>query len=431
MAGNIREIGSGQYEKEVLQGGNVVIDFYSTECPPCEALAPKYESLSELYGEDIKFLKIFRQENRELAESMDIRSSPTVLFYKDGQRTGDTLSGGIKRSDLIKNLDAMIPVERSAEIKSGIKKVDTECDILVVGGGPAGLTAGIYASQAKMKTIVADIALPGGQVTTTHLVSNFPGFEKPIEGFMLMHFMTEQAKNAGVIFRSAVEISDVDLDKKKILVDGFETITAKKIIIATGSSYRSLGVSGEAEYKGKGISYCATCDAKYYENKHVVVIGGGNSAIEESLFITKFAEKVTIVHQFDKLQANKAAQERAFANEKISFTFEHEPREFKKLDDGTMEIQVENMKTGEYHTLACDGVFIFAGMKPNLELFGDSLATDEWGYLDTDDFMRTSISDIFAAGDVKTKAYRQITTSVADGTIAAITAAKEIEEAEG
>jgi thioredoxin reductase (NADPH) len=234
-----------------------------------------------------------------------------------------------------------------------------------------------------------------------------------------------------VIFRSAVEITDVDLVKKKILIDGFETITAKKIIIATGSSYRSLGVSGEVEYRGKGISYCATCDAKYYDDKHVVVIGGGNSAIEESLFITKFAKKVTIVHQFDKLQANRAAQERAFASEKISFIFEHEPREFKKQDDGTMEIEVENLKTGEYHTLSCDGVFIFAGMKPNLELFGDSLMTDEWGYLDTDDFMHTNIKDVFAAGDVKTKAYRQITTSVADGTIAAITAAKEIEETEG
>lgn len=429
MNGKIKYITAADYEKEILEGKPVALDFYSSECPPCEALAAKFEPLSEIYGEDIKFMKIFRQENRALAESLGVTSSPTVIFFKDGKETGQRLNGGIKRSELVAGIESMLPAEKAAELRSMIKPASEECDVLILGGGPAGITAGIYSAQAKLKTILADIALPGGQVTTTHMVSNYPGFIKPVEGFMLTHFMNEQAKEAGVIFRSAVDVSDVDLVNKQILVDGYETIKAKKIIVSTGSSYRELGISGEREYKGKGISYCATCDAKYYGEKHVVVIGGGNSAVEESLFITKFAGRVTIVHQFDKLQANKDAQEKAFANRKIDFIFEHEPRSFKKQPDGSMIIEIENLKNGSVREIAADGVFIFAGMKPNTGLFNETLKTDEQGYIIVDQYMRTNLPGIFAAGDVISKPYRQITTSVSDGTIAAITAEKEIDGA--
>ncbi len=430
MSDTIKYINASQYEDEVLKGGNVVVDFYSTECPPCEALAAKYEPLSEIYGEDITFIKIFRQENRALAEKLGVLSSPTVIFYRDGKEVGTRYSGGIKRADLVKNLELLITPERAAELRARTKRVETECDVLIIGGGPAGLTAGIYAAQARVKTILVDQALPGGQVSTTHLVSNYPGFEKPVEGFMLTHFMTEQAKHAGVEFRQAVDVSDVDLAAKTLVVDGFETIRAKQVIIATGSSYRELNVPGEAEYKGRGISYCATCDAKYYDGKDVVVIGGGNSAVEESLFITKFARRVTIVHQFDRLQANKEAQEKAFANDKIGFIFEHEPRAFKKRPDGGMDIEVEDLKTGGRKTLAADGVFVFAGMKPNISLFNGALALDRWGYVAADELLRTNVPGVYVAGDIRSKPYRQITTAVADGTIAAITTVKELEKME-
>ncbi len=427
MSETITYINASQYESEVLKGGRIILDFYSSECPPCEALAVKFEPLSEIYGNDIKFIKIFRQENRALAEKLGVVSSPTVIFYRDGKEIGQRLNGGIRRSDLVKNLELLLTAERAAELRSLVKPIETNCDILIIGGGPTGLTAGIYAAQAKVKTILVDQALPGGQVTTTHLVSNYPGFEKPVEGFMLTHLMTEQAKHAGVEFRQAVEVTNVDLAEKSIIVDGFETIRAKQIIIATGSSYRELNVPGEAEYKGRGISYCATCDAKYYEGKHVVVIGGGNSAVEESLFITKFASRVTIVHQFDKLQANREAQEKAFANEKINFIFEHEPRVFEKRPDGGMDVTIEDLKTGGRKTLHADGVFIFAGMKPNISLFNGTLTLDKWGYVAADELLHTNVPGVFAAGDVRSKPYRQITTAVADGTIAAITAVKELE----
>ncbi|MBI2416735.1 MAG: FAD-dependent oxidoreductase [Ignavibacteriales bacterium] len=427
MSDKIQYINAAEYDKEVLQSGLVAVDFYSTECPPCEALASKYESLSEIYGDDIKFVKIHRQENRDLANSLGVTSSPTVLFYKNGEITGERFTGGIKRSEVERNLEVLITPERVLELKSGINKTETYCDVLVIGGGPAGLAAAIYTAQAKLKTIVVDRELPGGQVKTTHMVSNYPGFSEPVSGYMLMHYMAEQTKGAGADFRSAVDITEMNLPEKYIVVDGIETIHAKKIIIATGSSPRLLGVKGEKEYKGSGISYCATCDAKFYEGKHVIVIGGGNSAIEESLFITKFASKVTIVHQFDKLQANKFAQERAFANPKIEFIFEHEPREFIKNGTSVNEVLVQDLKTGELKTLACDGVFIFAGMTPNIQEIQDSFVLDQWGYIKTDMSMKTNIPDVFAIGDVASKQFRQITVAVSDGTIAAIAIAKELE----
>ncbi len=430
MSELIKYISKDNYEEEVINGGNVVVDFYSTECPPCEALASKFESLAEVYGKDIKFVKIFRQENRELALSLGVSSSPTLLFYKDGNMIGERLTGGVKRSDMVKNLDLLIPSERAEEIKSGIKPENTKCDVLIIGGGPAGLSAAIYTAQAKLKTIVVDKELPGGQVKITHLVSNYPGFAEPVPGYMLMHYMAEQTKVAGAEFRSAVEITEIDLNQKFIVVDGFETIEAKKIIIATGSSPKPLNVKGEKEYKGQGISYCATCDAKFYEGKHVAVIGGGNSAIEESLFITKFASKVTIIHQFDKLQANKQAQEKAFANPKIEFIFEHEPREFIKNGNSVNQIVVEDLKTNELKNIKCDGVFIFAGMTPNISEMKNYFELDQWGYIKTDSRMKTNLPDVYAIGDVASKAFRQITIAASEGTIAAIAISKELETEE-
>jgi len=426
MAGKIKEIQASGFEKEVLGKSRAVVDFYSTECPPCEALASKYESLSMIYGDDISFVKIFRQGNRELAESLGVTSSPTLLFYENGKPVGDRLTGGIKRSAIMKNLDRLTGEERAAELKKDIKPVYTQTDVLIFGGGPAGLTAAIYLGQAHIDTILVDTALPGGYVSTTHQVSNYPGFIEAQPGFMLAHYMSEQAKSTGIKLRAAVEVSNINLEKKSVLVDGYKTITAKKMIIATGSSPRPLNLPGEKEYRGNGISYCATCDAKYFENREVIVIGGGNSAIEEALFISRFAKKITIIHQFAELQANKQAQEQAFADKKIEFMFEHEPREFIRHGTMDMEVIAENLKTGERKSVRTNGIFVFVGFIPNLAGFPDNLGKDRWGYLVTDDEMQTNIPGVYAVGDLRTKSYRQITTAVADGTIAAISISKEL-----
>lgn len=421
----MKEITSAEFEKEVLKGGKVVLDFYSTECPPCEAVAPKFEGLAKLYGDDIKFFKIFRQQNRELAQELGVKSSPTLLFFENGKQVGNTLSGGIKRSDIINELDKMLTNERVKDIKAQIKPAVSEFDVLILGAGPGGLTAGLYLCQSKINTVLIDIALPGGQVSTTHEVSNYPGFIDPQPGYMLSHNMSEQTKLCGTSYKVAVDVSKIDLDKKEVIIDEFETIRAKKIIIATGTSPNLMGVPGEKELKGKGISYCATCDAKYYGDKEVVVVGGGNSAVEEADFISKFASKITMVHQFDAFTANKQAQEKLFANNKISTLFEYEPRGFVREGDKIIT-EIENLKTKERHKLTSDGVFIFIGMKPNIELFKDKLELDKWGYIKTNEDMLTSMPDIYAVGDVISKKYRQITTAVADGTIAAIAIAKEM-----
>jgi len=419
------EITSAEFEQEVLNGGKVVLDFYSSECPPCEALAPKFESLAKLYGNDIKFLKIFRQKNRELADQLGVKSSPTLLFYDNGKEVGEVLTGGIKRKDIIVNLNKLISKSKVDSIHDKIKPTVSEYDVMILGAGPGGLTAGLYLCQAKINTVLIDIALPGGHVATTHEVSNYPGFIEPQAGYMLSHNMSEQTKLCGTAYKVAVDVSAIDLEKREVVLDEFETVKAKKMIIATGTSPNLMGIPGERELKGKGISYCATCDAKYYGDKEVVVIGGGNSAVEESDFISKFAGKITVVHQFDALTANKTAQEKLYANRKISVLLEHEPRSFKREGDKIIT-EVEDLKTKEIKTLIADGVFIFIGMKPNVQLFKDKLTLDQWGYIKTDEDMRTSLPDVFAVGDVISKKYRQITTAVADGTIAAIAIAKEL-----
>ncbi|MEI6821656.1 MAG: FAD-dependent oxidoreductase [Bacteroidota bacterium] len=422
----MKEISTNEFEQEVINGGKVVLDFYSTECPPCEAVAPKFEGLAELYGDDVKFLKIFRQNNRELAEQLGVKSSPTLLFFDNGKQVGNMLTGGIKRSDIIHQLDNILPIERVNEIKSQITPSISEYDVIILGAGPGGLTAGLYLCQSKINTVLVDIALPGGQVSTTHEVSNYPGFIDPQPGYMLSHNMSEQTKLCGTVYKVAVDVTKVNLEKKEIIIDEFETIKAKKIIIATGTSPNLMGVPGEKELKGKGISYCATCDAKYYGDKEVVVIGGGNSAVEEADFISKFASKITMVHQFDAFTANKQAQEKLFANPKINILFEHEPRAFVREGD-KMITEVENLKTKELTKLISDGVFVFIGMKPNIDLFKDKLELDSWGYIKTNEDMLTSMPDIYAVGDVISKKYRQITTAVSDGTIAAIAIAKELD----
>lgn len=421
----MKEINAAQFEQEVIQGGKVVVDFYSTECPPCEALAPKFESAAEYYGKDLKFVKIFRQENKDLALSLGVKSSPTILFFENGTQIGKVLTGGIKRAELMDELDAMLPAGRGKEIRQQIPKTRSHYEALIIGGGPAGLAAAIYLGQAKIPTVVVDRALPGGQVSTTHVVSNYPGFSDPVNGYMLSHHMSEQAHNTGAHFRSAVDITSIDLEARELVIDNTETISYNQLIIATGASPRPLGIAGEKEYKGHGISYCATCDAKYFQDKEVIVIGGGNSAVEESEFISKFASKITMVHQFDKLTANKEAQEKAFANPKINILLESEPRAFAKNGD-KMEVVIEDLKSKETKTLSADGIFVFVGMKPNLELFGNAFDRDQWGYIKVNEDMETSIPGIYSIGDINSKKYRQITTSVADGTIAAIAISRKI-----
>jgi thioredoxin reductase (NADPH) len=420
----MKEITAAEFDREVLEGGKVVLDFYSTECPPCEALAPKYEAMAALYGDHIRFLKIFRQGNRELATRLGVSSSPTVLFFDQGKIAAEPISGGIRKAQLMERLDSMLPLDVAEGLRAQRPRTVSNYEVVVLGGGPAGLTAALYLGQAKTSTLLIDTALPGGYMGITHQVSNYPGFVDPQPGYLLAHFMAEQAKHTGIDTRFAVDVTSVDLQAKTLVLDETETVHFQKIILAMGTTPNTTNAPGEKELRGKGISYCATCDAKYFEGKEVTVIGGGNSAVEEALFIAKFASKITLVHQFAALTANQTAIDRLLQEPKISVVYESEPRRFEKEGD-QMHTTIEHLPTGKTHVLTSDGVFVFIGFKANLSLLGNTLPElDDWGYLRTDDDRRTSLPGVFAAGDIVSKRYRQITTAVADGTIAGIAASK-------
>ena len=419
------DISSERWDSEVTASPvPVVVDFYSDECPPCEALAPKFSALAEKWHEDVKFVKVFRQQNRTLAESLGVRGSPTVLIFRDGLETGQRLSGAIRRSDLLHHLESMVTPERAAEISATVQPVHTSCDVLIVGAGPAGLTAGMYTAQAKLKTIIVDGALAGGNIAITHMVSNYPGFSSPVPGWQLADQMASHAKKAGCMLREAVEVTSFDPERKEIVIDGIETITARYIILATGNSPRPLGIPGEKTLKGKGVSYCATCDGKYYEGKEVTVIGGGNSALEESLFLAGFVKKLNLVHRRDQFRADKGIQEKVATIAHIERVMSHQPTSFTRREDGRMQVDIVNTVTGVHDVLVTDGVFVFAGMMTNLPPGAEKLARDETGAVITDENMETNIPGIFVAGDVRAKRFRQITTAVSDGTMAAMAVTK-------
>lgn len=302
-------------------------------------------------------------------------------------------------------------------------------DVIVMGAGPAGLTAAIYAARARLKTLVLDSSVPGGQVKTTHKVSNYPGFPEDVKGTELAALFAKQAERFGANIARAVEITDFDLKapEKRFVLDEEDEVTAPAVIVATGAKPRSLGVEGESKFKGRGISYCATCDGAYFEGKDIHVVGGGNSAVEESLFLTQFAKSVTIVHQFDHFQAEAATAQEALSNPKVKVLWNSEPRGFfgeKSLD----RMRIENVKTHEVQELATEGVFVFIGMVPQSEFLKGVLPLNQWGYVETDEGMATSVPGLFVAGDLRSKKFRQITTAVADGTIAALSAQKFVRD---
>ena len=306
-------------------------------------------------------------------------------------------------------------------------------DLIVVGAGPAGLSAALYAGRSKLSTLVLEKSKTGGQIVITHEVANYPGSVREATGPSLIARMVEQVVEFGAEIKSD-NVIDVDFSGDiKIIKGEKEEYKAKAVIIATGATPRKMGCPGEVELTGKGVSYCATCDADFFEDFEVFVIGGGDTAVEEAMYLTKFARKVTIVHRRDELRAAKSIQEKAFKNEKLAFIWDSTVEELK--GDGILETVVfRNLKTGELTEHHADeedgtfGLFAFVGYIPHSDTFKGHVEMDDWGYIKTDDEMRTNIEGVFAAGDIRPKALRQVVTATADGAIAATLAEKYMEE---
>lgn len=299
-------------------------------------------------------------------------------------------------------------------------------DVIVIGAGAAGLTAGIYLSRAKVKTLILNEGATGGQMVLTHEIANYPGVES-ISGYELARIMKSQAQKFGCTIKSNLKITNMNLlgDIKEITVNNKDLYTSSVVIIATGGKSRTIGAPGEDQFKGKGISYCATCDGDFFQDKEIVVVGGGNSALEEAVSLTKYASKVTIVHQFDHFQAFEHYVDEARNNPKINFLMESKIVEFVG-DEKLRKVKIENLATGEISEMEIDGVFIFIGYVPNTEKLEGIIDLNELKEIIVDKNLTTSLKGVFAAGDSIAKRYRQVTTAVADGTIAALSAAEYV-----
>ncbi len=304
-------------------------------------------------------------------------------------------------------------------------------DVIIIGAGPAGLSAGLYSSRAKLKTLLIEKSVDGGQIVGTNEVDNYPGAPMDTTGPSLIDRMTKQAKEFGVE-RAYEEVIEVDLKSDPKVVKTTENeYQTKTVIISTGAKPKKINCPGEDEFAGRGISYCATCDGPFSEGLHTYVIGGGDAAVEEAIFLTKFASKVTIIHRRDSLKAAKSIQEKAFKNDKIDFMWDSQVVEVNG-DKLIESFKVENLKTGEITTITPDegqkrlSLFVFIGFNPNTELFKDDLELP-MGYILTNENMETEIPGVYAAGDVRVKNLRQVVTATSDGAIAAVTAEKFIE----
>ena len=300
-----------------------------------------------------------------------------------------------------------------------------EFDTVILGGGPAGFAAGMYASRGAVSTAIVDISMLGGQPSNYLELENYPGFSC-IGGFELMEKFEEHADKFGIEKFPMQEIESIDLvSSPKVIKTKEFQFNAKTVIIATGAKPMKLGVPGEAEFVGRGVSYCAVCDGAFYKDKVVAVVGGGNSAVEEAMYLTKFARKVTIIHRRNELRAAKSIQEKAFKNPKLDFMWDSVVEELGG-DEILSEMTVKNVKTGEITKVTADeddgmfGLFGFIGTVPNSKIFEGIIDMDERGYIKTDEDMHTNIPGVYAAGDVRIKSLRQVVTAAADGAIAAV-----------
>jgi thioredoxin reductase (NADPH) len=297
-----------------------------------------------------------------------------------------------------------------------------EYDVIIFGAGPAGLSAGLYLSRGELKTLIIDEASGGGQLSLTHSISNYPGSPE-MSGSDLARVMKKQVEDFGCDFLFSAEITSFNFegDVKTVEIDEEDVYTAHAVIIAVGGVPRMLGLPSEKKFKGRGISYCATCDGAYFKGKDVVAIGGGNTALEESVFLTKFAESVTILHRLSDFQASAYAEKEAYSNSKIKIKKDTEIVEF--IGDKTVEkVKVIDHKTGKESEIKCDGAFVFIGYTPNTKMFKGIIDTNDWGEIITDEDMATNVEGVFAAGDARMKKYRQVVTAASDGCIAALAA---------
>lgn len=380
-----------------------------------------------------KAKELLREKGQNFSE-FDIEKDPEklkeMLKRSRGKKTvpeifidGELIGGFDELRDLANTgkLDQLLAIqEKPKEIKASL---------VILGSGSAGLTAAIYAARAGLKPVIVEGRDPGGQLFTTTLVENYPGFPDGVQGPELMERMRAQAEKFGTQFITAEAVS-LDLSRRPFFIELSDccNVLADVLIVATGASSRELRIKGERELRGYGVSTCATCDGPFFKDKEVVVVGGGDSALEEALSVSRFATKVTVIHRREGLRASQIMQERAFSSKKISFIWNTEVNEiYGSQDNGVTGVRLVNKKNGQEKELSCDGVFVAIGHEPNTSLFKGQLELDEQGYIVSKNFPKTSVEGVFVAGDAFDHRFRQAVTAAGDGCKAALAAERYLE----
>ena len=408
---SILNMNAESYRKFTQVKQPVMVEFSAPWCVYCRRLAPALESVAEEYRDTLVFGAVNIDDEPELAQSEKIEVVPTLLIYQNGQVLGSIVAPE-SRAQLVAFIEETLQHrEQEANITEHIY------DMIVVGGGPGGYTAALYAARAGLDTVILEKLSAGGQMALTEQIDNYPGFEDGIDGFSLGEKMKRGTERFGVETKLA-EVLSLDLSgtvKKAETSEG--PLFARIIVLATGAGPRELGIEGEQELIGKGVNYCAACDGMFYKNKTVVIAGGGNTAAADALILSRICKKVIVVHRRDTLRATKIYHEPLMKAENVEFRWDSEIIELLH-DEKVIGIRLRNVKTGEETTLACDGVFVSIGRKPSSELVKDQVEVDPAGYIIADESTRTNIPGVFAVGDVRTKALRQVVTAVADGATA-------------
>ena len=408
---SILNMNAESYRKFTQAEQPVLVEFSAPWCVYCRRLAPALESVAEEYRDTLVFGAVNIDDEPELAQSEKIEVVPTLLIYQNGQVLGSIVAPESKAQLVAFIEETLQHREREANTTKHIY------DMIVVGGGPGGYTAALYAARAGLDTVVLEKLSAGGQMALTEQIDNYPGFEDGIDGFSLGEKMKRGTERFGVETK-LTEVLSLDLSgtvKKAEASEG--SLFARTIVLATGAGPRELGIEGEQELIGKGVNYCAACDGMFYKNKTVVIAGGGNTAAADALILSRICKKVIVVHRRDTLRATKIYHEPLMKAENVEFRWDSEIIELLH-DEKVIGIRLRNVKTGEETTLACDGVFVSIGRKPSSELVKDQVEVDPAGYIIADESTRTNIPGVFAVGDVRTKALRQVVTAVADGATA-------------
>ena len=388
-------------------------DFYATWCGPCKMLSYVLDDIEKEMGERIDIVKIDIDKEPELTEEMDITIIPGLFFIKEG-KVASQYAGFLPKERLRARLEKLLGAEPPVEAA-----LDKHYDLIIVGGGAAGLTAAVYARRAGLKTLVLESFAPGGKLIKTFELENWPGI-KNVNGSVLAYDIYEQAMALGTVYLyEKVVALDVEGELKKVLCESGAEFTATAVIVATGTVERLLNIPGEQEMIGRGISFCAVCDAAFYRNKPVIIVGAGNAAFEESLYLAEFASKVTILARRDVISAEQITQDKVARHPKIEVLTWRVPQEVLVENERVAGLKVLNKETGAMENMVAKGVFPYIGADPVTDFCKDLGITNAKGYLVVNNDMSTAIAGVYGAGDVCDKVLRQVVTATNDGAIAA------------